>query len=178
MRSSSRILHGRLGGLVKSSNPIIHATNLSSSLPQLTTSQRLNSHSESEMEWQKRRESKYITKSAFNSLHREDKESLREVLFTDSGIYAIEKGYLSVDQFLSLPIESRDYLARFFYDVSPLYKENELVKQIVDSIFAPTLSNRGEEMSAELEKSIKKARRLLGKEIEIDQPEDRTRFRP
>ncbi len=114
-----------------------NVTSLSSRAMQITTSQSLNSYStsETEAEWQKREGSHFITKPAFGSLFREDKKSLKEILFTNAGMHALANEYITVDEFLSLPLKSRYYFARLFYEVSPIDRENEVIKEIIDRVF-------------------------------------------
>lgn len=50
---------------------------------------------------------RYIDPSKYQSLCQEDKWSLDEILFSYTGCYALHQNYISVDDFLAIPLDGR-----------------------------------------------------------------------
>lgn len=78
---------------------------------------------------------KYIKKELYDSLSALDKDSLNKILFTFTGYYALNEKYISVDEFLSIPLEARKYLSYFFYNAEETYWEAQNCREMIDRIF-------------------------------------------
>lgn len=78
---------------------------------------------------------KYINQRRYETLSKVDRDSLNKVLFTYTGYYALHKKYISVDQFLSMPIEARYHLTPIFYNAEEERWEAQRVRGMADCIF-------------------------------------------
>lgn len=79
--------------------------------------------------------SKYISKKNYDLLSDVDKESLHDILFSNMGYYALDKGYINVDEFLLIPIEGRKHLARWFYNAEEEHWEARGCRKTIDHAF-------------------------------------------
>ena len=78
---------------------------------------------------------KYIKQpEKYDSLSETDKAMLNQILFTDTGYYALSQNYITVDQFLSLPLGARKLLQTFFYNPNEEYLKSLEFRKI-DCIF-------------------------------------------
>lgn len=56
-------------------------------------------------------------------------------MFTYTGFYALNKKYITVDDFLSIPFKSRELLSDCFYNAEELYWEAQYCRDKIDQIF-------------------------------------------
>lgn len=77
----------------------------------------------------------YITKGKFDSLSEIDKKTLKNILFTYTGFYALRKKYITVDEFLSIPVDARKHLSRFFCDADEIYWGAQMCRDQIDQMF-------------------------------------------
>ena len=63
-------------------------------------------------------------------------ESIRDVLFTETGLYAMEKGYITVEQFSHLSKNAQSAMGVIFYYPGSEYGEDNRVRRDIDRLFS------------------------------------------
>lgn len=77
----------------------------------------------------------YIKKEQYNALSESDRYSLNRILFTYTGCYALDEKYITVDEFLLIPYEAREYLSDFFYNAEEERWEALYCREKIDRMF-------------------------------------------